>query len=494
VEKRAWLLASCLGLAGLAIGGLAVGAYMLQQPVYIPPLKVVGDVRHCLTIKSLDQIGPIDRIAFQGTSYRAARLADLIRAAGPVGAAQRLYLVGSDGFTAAIGAGSIADCHIAYTASNGWEAVNLDHPINSNAKSIAEIVVVAGGSDKDFGLGIIGPAADLARVTPGQMLTHNLQEYFYHEGDASVQNGGETYESSVYTIRRVFRLNDLIPAGEGNPILVVSADGAWQLVDNHGYFEVKENYIDYLLPDERVTVPRVRGVIVDPPAASIMNTYFDAQHYLENGEQVLVMILDGLTYRQYAYAVANGDAPFLKRAGTAVKALGVYPVAANVGFAAMITGKPPAENGIATADDRQLHAPSIFAEALAMKKRALLLDADRNPINTEVQPSITTGRNASETSDDELEAMALGNLDKGYDLIVVRFHSIADSRERYGPLADQAMGSIREIDRYVERMVAKWPGRVIIAADQGSWSGKLAGSQVDFSGDTMFVPYLLVSN
>ncbi len=265
MDKRAWLLGIGMGLLGLALGGLAVGAFMMQ-PGYIPPLKVVGDVEHSLTLKNINQAGHPEKITFQATRYRAVRLAEVINAAAPVGKATELYLIGDDGFTSAIDAGEIADCYLSYTASNGWEAVNLDHPVNSNVKSLREIVVVSDGSDGNFGLSVTSPTVVLVRVTPGQMLTHNLLEYFFHEGDASVQNTGQTYDSSVYTLRQVFRLSDLTPVNEGDQILVVDGNGGSQLLDNDGYFEVKDNRIDYLLPDDQTTVEDVRRVIIDPAA------------------------------------------------------------------------------------------------------------------------------------------------------------------------------------------------------------------------------------
>jgi hypothetical protein len=265
LDKRAWLPGIVMGLLGLAIGGLAVGAVMMQATGYIPPLKVVGDVEHSLTLKNINQAGRPERITFQATRYRAVRLAEVISAAEPVGKAARLYLIGDDGFTSTIAADGIADCYLSYTASNGWEAVNLYHPVNSNVKSLKEIIVVSDGSDRNFGLSVTSPTADLVRVTPGQMLSHNLLGYFYHEGDASVQHGGQTYESGVYTLRQVFRLDDLTPVKAGDRILVVDGSGASQLLDNGGYFEVKDNRIDYLLPDNQITVQDVRRVIIDPP-------------------------------------------------------------------------------------------------------------------------------------------------------------------------------------------------------------------------------------
>ena len=41
-----------------------------------------------------------------------------------------------------------------------------------------------------------------------------------------------------------------------------------------------------------------------------MDTYYDARYYLENGDKVLVVVLDGLTYSRYTDAVEKGICPF----------------------------------------------------------------------------------------------------------------------------------------------------------------------------------------
>jgi hypothetical protein len=256
-----------MSLLGMAIGGLAVGVAVMQEPCYIPPLQVVGDVEHSLSLNNIDQAGRPIRISFQRGRYLAVRLTDVIDTAKTAGKAESLYLISYDGFTSVIDAGRIDDCYIAYTAGSGWMSINLRHPVNSNVRSLREIIVVSDGSDQSFDLSVIGPETDTVRVTPGQMLTGNLLEYFYHEGDASVQSGGQAYESSVYTLRQVFQLNDLIPVNEGGKILVVNGGGASQLLDDDGYFEVKGNRFDYLLPDGGVTVQDVRRVAITTAGA-----------------------------------------------------------------------------------------------------------------------------------------------------------------------------------------------------------------------------------
>lgn len=473
LNKRNWILTICLGLLCFAIGGLAFGAAG-QRSGYIPPLKIVGDVAKTVKLEDLSWMGKAERFAFQGENYRGIKLVDLIREAEPLAKPGQLYLAGSDGFTSAIKAEGIEKCYITFTAKNGWEAINLNHPISSNAKLLKEIVVVA-DSSPDFGLTVINQDADLISVTPGQLYTRVLREYFYPEGQSSVQNEGKVYETAVYTKRRVFQLGDLTPVGEGELVLVIGADGEHRLVDNSGYFELKDNYINYFQVDSRSQVERVQGVMVDPPAASIMDTYYDARHFLESGEKVIVIVLDGLTYNRYTAGVEKGELPFFKKMGTATKAAGVYPPAANVWLAAMITGKFPGENGVVSSKDQDLKEPSLFAVAAELNKRALLLDAGQKILNTEVEPVICSDQNASGTADDELYAVTLEQFDKRYDLVIVHFQGIAASGKRY-------IESLRALDQYLEGIVTSWPGRVIVTAGPG-------GVSKAFCCETMFVPY-----
>jgi len=488
VIQKSWLTGFLLGLLGLVIGGVAVGL-IFHTPRYIPPLKVIGDVANSYTLQDIDGAGKLEQIAFQGTRHRAVKLVDIINKAEPVANASQLYLVGLDRFISAIKAEGIDDCYIVFTAENGWEAVNLKHPVNSNVKLLTEIVVVSDGSTGDFAFNVIDQDSNLVQITPGQLLTRSLTQYSYPEGKAVVQNGGKDYESQIFTRRRVFKLSDLTPVNDGDNFLVMDEKGECRMVDNRGYFEVRDNYVNYLQPETRTILEKVKGVIVRPPAASIIDTYYDAQHYLDGGDKLLVAVLDGFTYNQYSYAAANGYVPFLKNYGKAVKATGVYPLNMNVGLAALLTGRTTEENGILTKKDRQLKAPSIFAEANRLNKKALFLEADQKQLETEIQPVSVTDKNGSGSADDELYDTALASLDKGYDLIITRFHNINNSGQRYGDLAQPTMQAIGATDKYLKQIVSKWPGKVIITGGQGTRSGRLTGEEALFNNNDMFVPY-----
>lgn len=489
VSKRGWLLGLgiCLGLLGLTIGWAARGAVSGSRS-HIPPLKVIGDVSDVLTLRETNKVGKLQKITFQGRRYQAVKLADLIAAAGPLADAKQLYLVGLDGFTAAIRAEEIDDCYISFTAKNGWEAINLDHPNSSDVKLLTEIVVVADGSGKSSTFDVIDPAADLVQITPGQLLTRSLTLYPYAEGEAVAPSGGKDHETRVFTRRLVFKASDLTPLQDGEMLLVMGAKGEYSLVDDSGYFEVRDNQVDYLQPETRTKLQNVRGVIVRPPAASIMDAYYEARHYLESGK-VLVVALDGLTYRQYSVAAGNGDAPFLRQAGKPVQACGVYPPESSVSLAALLTGRAPAENGVVAAGDRSLQAPSIFAEADRLQKKAVFLEDAPGLLDTEVQPVFVGDRDFDGSSVDELLEETMARLEGGADLIVVRLGASDESGRRYGAAAGETGRAVSAGDRYLAGIAGRWPGQVIVTGTQGAGSGAAAGFQESFSGEAMFVPY-----
>jgi len=482
VNRRSWFLAISLGLLGFVIGSFVFGTHR-QTPGHIPPLKVVGDVARVVKLEDPKQLGKLHDISYDGHKYRAIQLTDIITAAQPIAAPEQIYLVGNDGFTSSFPAKGLEKSYITFTAQNGWEAINLNHPVNSNAKMLKEIVVVSDGSSPHFGLTIINPEKELARITPGRLYTRTLLQYPYAEGQATVENQGKTYATSVYTQRKVFRLADLTPVPDGEMMLVAGANGEHRFLENRGYFQLKDNYVNYLDLDERSQLEKVKGVIVNPPAISIMDTYYDARHYLENGDKVLVVVLDGLTYSRYTTAMEKGHMPFLKNAGLAVKAVGVYPLQNNVWLAAMITGTAPEENGVISEKAQDLKMPSLFAVAEQLQKRALLLQSGPKLLNNEIEAQLIESKNVSKTADDELYAITLDKLEQGYDLLIVCFQDIATGSKPKGDKAQSTRASITASDKYLQEIVNRWPGKVIITGTPGT-------TEQEFTVDTMFVPYL----
>ena len=237
MNRRNWLLAMGLGLLGF-IGGL-FWANCQPNPGYIPPLKVLGDVARVVKLEDPKQLGQIHNISHEGNNYQAMRLMDIIAEAQPIATAGQIYLVGNDGFTSSFPAEGLENSYIFFSAQNGWEAVNLKHPINSNVKMLKEIVVIAKECPPYFAITLIKPDKELFRITPGQLYKRDWLDYPYVEGQAVVENEGKSYTSAVYTRRKVFRLTDFIPIDEGSRMLVMGVAGEHRFLENRGFFELK---------------------------------------------------------------------------------------------------------------------------------------------------------------------------------------------------------------------------------------------------------------
>ncbi|NQS76278.1 MAG: hypothetical protein HQP61_07545 [Peptococcaceae bacterium] len=487
MHKKSWIIGVCLVLLGLVAGWAAAAGGVFSNSGHIPPLKVAGDVNQVLNLQNMDNVGRTKKISFLGTGYQAVRLVDIVNKAEPAADIEQLYLVGLDGFTAAIPAADIDGCYITFTAENGWEAINLTHPNSSNVKSIAEILVVSGGSGEELACHIISPDADLNKVTPGQLLTGPLLLYPYAEGQAVVQKDGEEHEAQVFTRRRVFKVSDLIPLSDKDKLLVINERGDGRLVNGDGYFEVRDNQINYLQPDTRDQLEKIKGIILRPPVAGITDAYYDARHYLEGGRRTLVIVLEGLTYRQYCYAADRGYAPFLENSGQVMQACGVYPLGNNVGLAALLTGMMPGENGISAAGDQELKVPSIFTAASNLDKKAVFLDTGEKQLAAEMELVYIGDKNLDGSADDQLFEEILALLEQDYDLLVARFNGIEQAGKGYGPLAPETMARINATDRYLKEIVDLWPGPVIVIGTQSAGSG--GSPQKSFNSESMFVPY-----
>ena len=167
-----------------------------------------------------------------------------------------------------------------------------------------------------------------------------------------------------------------------------------------------ENRFDYVPANRKGGITDLAGIIINPPARSITDLYHDSLYYLERGEKVLVLFLDGFGYRQYLKGTSEGFAPFIAGLPPAEPALSVYRPVTNAGFAAMITGTTPEENGIYSREHKDLKAPSIFAAAAEQGKKAALIEGHIKILNTETEPQLNIDENNDGYTDDEIFAAA----------------------------------------------------------------------------------------
>lgn len=243
---------------------------------------------------------------------------------------------------------------------------------------------------------------------------------------------------------------------------------------------------------------RLYGVIADPPELTLMDVYPSVSELLDNGEKVLVIYIDGLGWDIFQAALADGDAPCLS-ALSCRKAASMYPTITPVNYAAMVTGAPPAVNGVSARGIHSIACPTIFDYAADLGLASFVSEGDTQILalpsaDMELSPDL----NGSGTGDDEIFDCAMEALED-YPLVFVHFHSVDDAEHQYGPGAPEARQALKDVDSWCGELISAWDGRVIVTADHGQHendgSGDAAyadrsGTHGDFAVSDIFVPFM----
>lgn len=479
-----------LFITGVFLMGCSTTVENTKSYGYIPSFKIIGDVEDILMITDMKDFTTVE--IEDGREKRLFLiLQELLSHANPISKEYELLLVGQDGLMAKIDGEGIEECYIGFSKENAWEFVNPTHPISSNIKKVKEIVVISKEENWDYGVNIISNEENIMNITPGNLYRMPSRIFPYFEGTSSIQHQETTYETSIYTEQKIVKIKDLVSLSENEKLLAMGALGEYGGIDGDSYLKVSGNKIDLIEKGGKSKITDVKGIMVDPPITSIMDTYYDVSHYLEKDEKVMILFLDGFGYHQYLYAIENGYGTFLKNIEAAKAATTVYQSVTNAGFAAMITGKPPYENGVYSRKQRDLEAPSIFAVAKALDKKSMLVEADMKILNTEIEPLLNIDRNNNGITCDEVFEASLEQIDKDYDLLMIHFHGIDDTGHSYGDLHEKTMEMISMTDAYIEELVSKWTGRVIITSDHGMHSSLEGGDHGSFRYQDMMVPYVI---
>jgi len=481
------------------IVGLATGVFgiskIIQNKVFIPELKVAGDIRNVIKILDLDIFEDTSIINIEGDTIKAFPLRQLIDSGEPFSQQNSVLIVSHDGSAAELDYDDLAKSYLAFSSRDGWYSINLNHPVNTKIKRIKEIAVISKETDIDYeyGLSIITTGENLLNITPGQAYGRTT-EYLNPEGNVSMEKDGSQHRASIYSKEKVLRIEELLDYNIEKNIVLMGRDGNIVYTGKTGLIELDDNHFNYVdgLSGDREIID-LAGIMMNSPGASIMDVYNDCIYYIGQGEKVMVIILDGFGYHQYEYAYANSYIDFMKDAGSIIIASSVIKPVTNSGLAAMFTGKPPAENGVHNHDNRQPLVPTIFASIIHDNKRALYIEGDIQILKTEIDPALNIDRNNDGFRDDDIFEHSMENIDSGFDLMVVHFHSIDDMGHNFGDTAAETMDRIKILDTYVEELVSDWDGYVIVTADHGMHPTPDGGSHGEFRYEDMFVPYIIFS-
>ena len=239
------------------------------------------------------------------------------------------------------------------------------------------------------------------------------------------------------------------------------------------------------------------GLIEDPSCGTVMDAAKLADKWLEGGERVMIIYVDGLGLDAYLRAVEAGLVPNLAALDQGFCAA-VYPTITPVNYAAMVTGEPPKTNGVTGRGIHQISCETIFDRAAAKGLRSYVSEGDTQILalpgaELELSPDL----NGNGTGDDEILACALEHTD--VSLLFVHFHGVDDASHAYGPGSAEADAAIADADARCSELLSAWDGRVVILADHGQHvqdgTGDPAyadrrGTHGDFAPSDIFVPFI----
>jgi hypothetical protein len=218
-------------------------------------------------------------------------------------------------------------------------------------------------------------------------------------------------------------------------------------------------------------------------------------------EHVLLLFLDGFGYVRYTEAAEAGLIPNLVTLGEPMIGLTVYPPCTQTGSAALLTGAPPAVNGVEQRGTRQTEAETLFDLAAGAGLEAFAVEGNALAFNLRSTEMMLSGdRDGNGSTDDNVLTNALTILEAGMpDLFYVHFHGIDDAGHTYGPGAPEEEAAIAGVDAGIGQILQAVPAEtlVIIFADHGMHQveeeeeGELGNHEFLIERD-MFIPILVV--
>ncbi|ACB83930.1 alkaline phosphatase family protein [Natranaerobius thermophilus] len=455
---------------------------------YIQPLEIVGDVEDFVSIENINDISDTVSLEHREEELEALPLNKLLDKSQPYTEDFKVLYVSHDGFSASISSDNLDECYIAFTQENGWEAINNNHPVSSNIKDIESIAVVANNLSLEDGFNIIKPGENITSISPGEIYKNGYHVSTMYRGSSSVSQNGEDLEASTFNRKKIIDIENYVTLDDSDEIIVVGKKGEVENYRQDGTFVLNKNNIGYMAGDD-IEIDQAAGIVLDPPDKMITEVYHDSKELLTQDEQVLLILIDGLGYHQYEYAIDNGYAPFLKELPAPEKAMVTYPPVTPVNVASSLTGELPHINGVYKRGIRRTEVPTIFGYCEDHGKKSTAIIGPKGTIELEIDPILSMDGNDDGSTDYEKTENALNEMSKDYDLMFVHYKDVDIVGHDYGDMAEETMEAIAWNDKLVEELVTTWEGKVIIYADHGMHETEEGGDHNSLMTEDMFMPY-----
>ncbi len=376
-----------------------------------------------------------------------------------------------------------------YAPTDGWWWAYRSDGSHRVVGPLAGVVIVAEQKGPADGLRIITPTENMAAMGIGELYIEQLRA---SRRRCPTAQPGLQAAADFLADGTTLDISDLLAGQNFQELILVGARGEMEAYSG-GDLWLRGHGVAYRTEDGHVVVDEVRGLIVDPPKQRITDAYRDAKALLDEGNAVLLVILDGFGYHQYRYALEHGMAPFMAQLPPAAQAMAVYQPVTNAGLAAILTGVTPDENGVFSRRQRMLEAPDIFEAAHRLGMDSAYLVGDRQIVATSIAQKLHLDTDGSGTTDDNIVQSALQYMGSqaGPDLLAVHLKDIDRAGHNYGEFDGRTMQAVAEADQYLAALVEAWHGEVIITVDHGMHTTETGGDHGYLRFEDMFVPYIV---
>ena len=229
-----------------------------RRKTYLPPLRVVGDVREALTLQTREALEPDTTVRADGERLRAVSLRTLARRAGAE-ECRTVILLAENGFSTELDAATLDDCFLAWSDSGGWRTVSERHPISANALALQYVIFVSDAENTDCVVTLWTAEKGEERRTIGELYASGWQMLRYPEGTAERETDGRLYTSAVTTWRRVLS-PEMLGLQSESLLLKDGGEHEYRVPAQTAWFELRENRLDYLDSAQREWIEDVKQI------------------------------------------------------------------------------------------------------------------------------------------------------------------------------------------------------------------------------------------
>lgn len=454
-------------------------------------LMITGDVLQVRDINSYWNELKLEDVSVGEEKVKGTELLSAIEANQVIYKAYDVALIAKDGFMVKLDGATIEGTYLVYLEDKEWCYISDQHPVNSRIKEISEIIVVKKSTEKAnyaYGLDLVLEDETVHRSI-GELLSGTYESIAFFDG-VSELNG---ISIDVMKRKKCVRLDSLTDLTI-ETMLVMDSEGNHHYVhESDAYIEIASQGLNFISLDMKTVIRDIEGIVMNPIAGSIMDNYYDASYYLDQGQKVLTLFIDGYSYQQYKVLKDQYPELFLGGIENVNKAMSVYKPVTNAGFAAMVSGETPGVNGVLDRSYREVKVPTIFDYATDLGYTSILIEGNVNILKLETEIYLNSDEDEDGYIDDEIYESAMDHIYEGYQYALVHFHSVDDSGHKSGKLSDQTLDRLKVIDTYVSSLIEGWDGKVIIVADHGMHDTEEGGDHGEFRHEDLFVPYVITN-